>query len=195
MSTVPAELTNPENVSIVIQEISEISKTIGNPSLVVFDTLNRNFGSGDENSTSDMSAVIQSLDLIRSKCGSSIMVVHHTGHTAAGRARGSSAFYAALDTEFLIEKSDGLATVTMTKSKDAPAVLPETFELRTVYLGIYDDENNEISSAVLQGTDRVPEIKQSHGKWQSMGIQALEKNPKGIGSDKGSYSRLERRLL
>lgn len=175
ISSIPAALTDPENVESVAGEIARIAESVGDPRLIIFDTLQRNFGGGDENSTQDMTKVVRALDFIRSLYHSTILVVHHAGHSAA-RGRGSSVWNASNDSEFFMEKDDsGLVIVTHTKSKDAPPLDPITYELNTVYLGVYDNDNKELSSAVLVETDRVPEPKQNRGKWQKLGLEVLIK--------------------
>lgn len=69
----------------------------GKPQLIVVDTLARNFGEGDENNTADMNAFVAAMDDLRSRYpGSTVLVVHHTGHAEKGRSRGSMAFKGAL---------------------------------------------------------------------------------------------------
>ena len=58
------------------------------PQMIVIDTLARNFGAGNENSTEDMNRFVASIDrYLREEFGSAIVLVHHTGHDAASRAR------------------------------------------------------------------------------------------------------------
>ena len=66
VSTGPAALCDAESALDVRQAVDEIAEAEGSPGLVVVDTLARNFGPGDENSTQEMGAVIQALDAIRS---------------------------------------------------------------------------------------------------------------------------------
>ena len=58
----------------------------------------------------------------------SIIIVHHSGHSAE-RARGNSAFYAALDAELSVKKTNHDIAVTCTKMKDAPEFDPMNFLL------------------------------------------------------------------
>ncbi len=135
-------------------ELPDVLETLGsvpNLSMVVLDTLQRTM-TGDENSTKDMSAYIQSLDSIKAAFPDlTIMVIHHTGHGASDRARGSSVLKASLDTEMLVAKDNsGIVTITSTKMKDAEPFKPLNFRLEGVMLdGWTDDEGEPVSSAVL----------------------------------------------
>lgn len=143
-----------ERVCHLPDELPEVLETLGsvpNLSMVVLDTLQRTM-TGDENSTRDMSAYIQSLDSIKTAYPElTIMVIHHTGHGASDRARGSSVLKASLDTEVFISKdSDGVVTVGNTKMKDAEPFKPLPFRLDSTGLdGWLDDEGEQVSSAVL----------------------------------------------
>jgi hypothetical protein len=88
------------------------------PELVVIDTLARAMAGADENSTADMGAVIGSLDWMRREWKCTVLLLHHTGHATADRARGSSALYAALDSEFLIKPGDNAFSLKASKCKD-----------------------------------------------------------------------------
>ncbi len=136
-------------------ELPEVLETLGsvpNLSMVVLDTLQRTM-TGDENSTRDMSAYIQSLDSIKTAYPElTIMVIHHTGHGASDRARGSSVLKASLDTEVFISKDpDGVVTIGNTKMKDAEPFKPLHFRLDSAVLdGWLDDDGEPVTSAVLQ---------------------------------------------
>lgn len=121
------------------------------PTMVVIDTLARNFGEGDENSAKDASRFIETLDEhLRRRYRAHVMIVHHSGHEA-GRARGSSAFKGAMDQEFGVAPFLGgeLIKLECKKMKDAPRFQPIEFRLEEVFLG-EDDYGDAITSAVLK---------------------------------------------
>ncbi len=97
-----------------------------NPSLVVIDTLARNFGGGNENATQDMNQFITNLDRLKAEFGCTVLVVHHTGKDAAKKERGNTALRGASDTMILLDETDnsvgiaGGAAVFCEKQKDAP---------------------------------------------------------------------------
>jgi hypothetical protein len=90
------------------------------PSLIVIDTLQRNFGSGDENSARDMGAFIHNCDDLRTHFGAAVLVVHHTGKDK-GDPRGSSALEASLDMMSRVKDvkkgQSGLVTLAFEKLK------------------------------------------------------------------------------
>ena len=138
----------PDDLQMVIDTLACVPKL----KMIVLDTLQRTM-TGDENSTRDMSAYIQALDSIKTAYPElTIMVIHHTGHGASDRARGSSVLKASLDTEMFVGKDpDGVITVGNTKMKDAEPFKPLNFRLESTALdGWLDDDNQPVTSAVLQ---------------------------------------------
>jgi len=100
---------------------SEIHSLIGDngkPELIVLDTVARNFGGNDENSTKDMGAFITAVDAINAEFDCATLLVHHTGHADKSRARGAIALKGALDTEYRLSKNDAFLTLECTKAKD-----------------------------------------------------------------------------
>lgn len=113
-------MTDEESVAMTIEAVQGIKDHYGHPALIIIDTLNRAFGDEDENSTAGMTKYISGIDRLRDAFpGCSTVTLHHTGHEATGRARGSSAFYAALDTELFIKRLDPWIEIEVTKQKDA----------------------------------------------------------------------------
>ena len=88
------------------------------PSLIVVDTVARAMAGENENAADAMGRLVRSLDLIRERWGATVLAVHHTGHGTADRARGSSAFYAALDSEFLLKGTAKTVELSGSKQKD-----------------------------------------------------------------------------
>lgn len=121
----------------------------GSPILVVIDTLARNFGPGDENSTADMGVFIEHVDrLIRDKFKCCVLLVHHVGHKDKQRARGSMALKGGVDFEYRVEKPEKLqAKLVCTKMKDGPEPEETYFQGKSVLLDFEDDE--EITSLVF----------------------------------------------
>lgn len=156
MSSAPAALTDPASAAEVAETIAEITKQHGPPAMIVVDTLARNFGPGDENSTKDMSTFVANLDkYLGNSCVRT--VVHHSGHSDKGRSRGNSALKGAVDFQFcLAKKADGTVEMTNPKMKDAPEWrTPKWFKPRTVFID--GDFNEPIESIVLEITDQAPE--------------------------------------
>lgn len=125
------------------------------PGAIVIDTLARNFGAGDENSTEDMSKFIQHVDKwLRQRFKCCVIIVHHSGHNME-RARGSSALKAAVDAEYEISKDEsGNVKIRTTKMKDAELPGDLILRLKGVELpGLFDEDGAPITSAVLEVAD------------------------------------------
>ena len=150
VSNMPASMTDTENLATVMRQIDQI----GQPAIITLDTVARNFGPGDENSTRDMSDFVTACDQLRHAYGSTVALVHHTGHGDQARARGSSVLNAAVDTAIRVNKDEaGIITVECTKQKDAVQFDPFAFKFRTVELGYQNDDGTDAVSAVLHPCD------------------------------------------
>ena len=117
------------------------------PALVVVDTLSQSY-SGDENDAAQMSSFFRVLvGALVSRYSCTVLVVHHTGHAATERPRGSSAIIANTDAVFGCFRSESglLATVECQKQKDGAILPPVTFKLDVVPLGV-DEDGDPISS-------------------------------------------------
>jgi len=112
----PAALMCPDDTN----EVRELIDNIGNVTLIVIDTLHRNFGAGDENSSKDFAQFLNNIDRQLKPCGATILVIHHSGHGDKERGRGSSAIRAAMDFEYKVEKkqADKKLCFSNTKMKD-----------------------------------------------------------------------------
>lgn len=129
------------------------------PGLVVVDTMSQTF-SGEENSAQEVSGYLRQLGAwFRDAWACAVMVVHHTGHLATERPRGSSALRANVD--FMLgchrEEKEMLATVSTVKQKDGELLADQTFALSVVELG-RDEDGDAITSlaarAVLSDAER-----------------------------------------
>lgn len=115
------------------------------PSLIVIDTFAHALMGGDENSAQDVGAFNNAVAALIESTGACVMIVHHTGKNKNAGARGSSALLGAIDTEILV---DGGA-VTATKQRDVEAGEPIGFRLKTVVVGL-DEDNEEVTSCVVE---------------------------------------------
>lgn len=155
ISTVPLKVCNPANISTLVDHIKALLTGKPNPSIIVLDTLNTHFGGGDENSTADMTSFVRGIRDLRIATGATILVIHHCGHGAKDRGRGSIALRSGLDWEFRLERTPETRITTLypTKSKDSdkPPVL--SWQLETVPLPWADNDGMPLSSAVLVPVD------------------------------------------
>lgn len=148
----PAQFLDEKSAQSVADAVHKLAERFGTPAMIQVDTLARNFGPGDENSTSEMGQFIAAMDDLKAQFkGCSIMIIHHTGHGDKQRARGAMALKGALDCEYRINKSGNVVSFINTKMKDAEPPAPIYFELSSVHLDM------GASSAVLKQTEKSEE--------------------------------------
>lgn len=89
--------------------------------LVVIDTVGRAMQGVNENAQEHASAFTALAERIQRDLGAAVLALHHSGHEAKGRARGSSVFGADVDTLLRLDRDQKSLSVTlhMDKQKDA----------------------------------------------------------------------------
>jgi len=123
-----------EGAAQLSQEIAEAQAAQDLPRLVVVDTLARHLV-GDENSQKDAAQFVRLCGEIAAATGAAILVVHHSGHIAKERARGSSALRAAVDVEMALAGHPGGFDLRFTKVKDGKTPPVMAFTLKEVEVG------------------------------------------------------------
>lgn len=129
------------------------------PDLVIVDTLSQTFG-GEENSASDVAAYLRELGLwFRQSWLAAVLVVHHTGHQATERPRGSSVIRSNVDFMFgaFRDEKEMLATVEGVKQKDGDLLKPTGFAMKVVELAV-DEDGDPITSLVASGVTDSAEV-------------------------------------
>jgi len=169
----PTQLMDKDAIDEVKRAVDHLSATYGPPAIVHIDTLARNFGDGDENSTKDMNRVISNLDTC---FGSDIGrgLTHHTGHGNKDRARGSYALHCAADAAYRISyRSDGMVLVESQKMKDAPLAAPMLFSRVEIKLDIQGQLATSYVLELESEGDDIPAEDQQKGMSGNM-LSALE---------------------
>ena len=140
--------------------VQEAAAALGvRPDLVVVDTLSQTFA-GEENSAAEVSSYLRELGLwFRNSWQASVLVVHHTGHQATERPRGSSAIRANVEFMFGVyrDEKEMLATVECAKQKDGELFDPITFSLKVVELK-KDEDGDPITSLVAKTMKSADEV-------------------------------------
>lgn len=132
------------------------------PSMVVVDTLSQTY-SGEENSANEMAAYLREIGLrFRQLWQCAVLLIHHSGHQATERPRGSSAIRANLDFMFGVfrDEKEMLATVTSEKQKDGELFQDATFALSPHELG-RDGDGDPITSLVARHLSSAEEVQQA----------------------------------
>tara|TARA_Y100001972_G_scaffold21402_1_gene25448 strand:+ start:19 stop:1863 length:1845 start_codon:yes stop_codon:yes gene_type:complete len=155
MSSRGARLLDDKDHQLLKDTIYEAEDNYGDIGLIVVDTLARNFGGGNENSTEDMNAFIERIDDLKDTFKSTILIVHHTGHGLQTRTRGSSVLPAAVDGEFRVKRTDNeeemFVKLSQTLVKDGKPLKDKNFKFQ-----IYVDTGRDITSGALIETDEIP---------------------------------------
>ncbi len=89
------------------------------PSLIIIDTLTRLITGMDENSAKDASVVTKFMEQLARYYECFVLAIHHTGKDQNKGARGSSAFYANMDTVLSTKLKQGGTELRVKKQKDA----------------------------------------------------------------------------
>jgi hypothetical protein len=156
VSSGPAALLDAMSLAAVETAAAEIPD--GPPVLIIVDTLNRNFGNGDENSTSDMTRFVAALDRLKARFGCAVLLVHHTGLAATDRGRGNSSLHGAVDFQYTVKRESDTVILSCSKAKDHERPADLAFTPRVVELGDLDDDGLPLTSLILNPTD-APERK------------------------------------
>jgi hypothetical protein len=173
VSTVPAQITDEKSAEEVAAAIQRLKEDHGDPVLLIIDTLARNFGPGDENSTADMTKFINHLDR---HIGNTFtrLLVHHSGLVDKSRGRGSSVLRGAVDVELKATKnSDGTVELSCSKMKDAPPFAPITFKPEVVELGV-DDIGDPITSLCLHRAEKAEQQAPTLSPQHRMALSLLD---------------------
>ena len=166
-------LNQQEGYQLARESIMAVDKK---PSLIVVDTLHR-FMNGDENSSQDAGEMIKACNELMQEFKCSVLVVHHTGVSegAQSRARGSSAWKGAMESEISIKPKveDCPIEIINMKSKDAALAPTKYVKIHAFQFDNWVDEDNEpVTGAIILPTERV------------------EKDSKSVENDKNFFSKV-----
>lgn len=169
----PVPLLDPQAVEKVILDIKH--EVRGAPvKMVIFDTLARCFGDGDENLQTDMNRFVAACSLIQRELSCAVWVVHHQPK-GSDDMRGSSALPGAADTILRVSKTTQGLQVEVRKQKDGQDGIALLAQLETLDLGPDEDgEPVEMPVAVLDGgTVQVQEQNEPKSKNQTALLDVL----------------------
>lgn len=116
---------------------------------LIVDTMSQTF-TGNENSNDEVAEFLRVLGTdLRDSLGCTVVVVHHSGHSATERPRGASAIVANIDFALGVfrDEKEMLCTVEAAKVKDGERPEAQTFELSAHELG-RDEDGDAITSLV-----------------------------------------------
>jgi hypothetical protein len=147
LSSIPAQLTLEDDAVSISMAIENIE----NVGAVFIDTMSRNFGPGNENSTQDMAQYIGLIDRhLRNPYSAAIVHVHHSGLLDTTRGRGSGVLRAAMESEFMVERLGDSITFSCSKMKNAEHPPGMQFAPLEVELSKQGKDGMPIKSIVLE---------------------------------------------
>lgn len=145
----PRPVSLPDQVLEVVEKLREFA-----PDIVVTDTLNAFFGGGDENSTQDMTKFCEAIRILRDELHTSVVIIHHSGHGAEGRERGSIVLRASADVLIQVAKDEGageLVGFQVVAARDIePMQEPISLRLRRHTTEWKDEDGEALITCVVQ---------------------------------------------
>ncbi len=149
ISELPGDLLDDDSVDRIANAIESFNE----PVWLIVDTLHRNFGHGDENSSKDMGKMLSNIDTKLRTTGATITIVHHTGHGNQNRERGSSSLMGALDSKISVSTDKHkITSVKCGKMKDGEEFKNISLESKLVILG-EDEDGDLITSLAMVSSD------------------------------------------
>jgi phage/plasmid primase-like uncharacterized protein/KaiC/GvpD/RAD55 family RecA-like ATPase len=140
------DLDTQEGLNKVKKSLNRLVKKGIKVDFIIVDTLNR-FFEGSENDAQDVRKMIKNCDSLMKQYNCSVMLVHHTGVGVLDRARGSSAWKAAVDMEIAVSMSGKVIKIEQKKNKDGEQEKDLFVRLESVETGV------EETSAVIVKSD------------------------------------------
>jgi hypothetical protein len=140
----------PQAVDLTVDawRVVDAAQAIGaQPRLVIVDTLSQTY-SGEENSANEMAAYLREIGLrFRALWDCAVLLIHHSGHEATERPRGSSAIRANLDYMLSVfrDEKEMIGTLACVKQKDGELFGDADFRMLKVLLDKDDDGDDRTS--------------------------------------------------
>lgn len=146
------DLSNKAGVETIRQDCLQLNIK---PALFVLDTFSKLSGGLEENDNSEVKQFIGLLDngLKRADTGfgATVLLIAHTGHGDASRARGASALAADTDAEYIVSRNLGDESVNVTRErfKSSPELPPLCYKPNPVTLQHTDKTGRAATSLVM----------------------------------------------
>jgi hypothetical protein len=163
----------PQAIDLTVDawRVVDAAQLLGvSPAMVVVDTLSQTYA-GEENSANEMAAYLRELGArFRRLWACSVLLIHHSGHSATERPRGSSAIRANVD--YLLgvcrDEKEMLATVNCVKQKDGELFEDATFSMTVAQLG-HDEDGDPVSSLVAWHLSSQDEVAMAQAQEKAAG--------------------------
>jgi len=147
----PIHMLNNQEAEKASDFCKQIYEETKQKPFVIIDTLNRNFGDGDESGTRDMTNFTNSLDKHIFPHSSGMLILHHTPKSSK-TSRGSNVLPGYVDTELILtkEKTNLTGKLVFSKMKDGEEGPPLTLKFAQVDTGLIDSVGEAVTTLVLE---------------------------------------------
>lgn len=154
---------------------ADLAELNAKPSLIIIDTLTRLITGLDENSAKDASMITNFMEQLARYYECFVLAIHHTGKDQNKGARGSSAFYANMDTVISTKLKIGGTEFRVRKQKDADV------SDEVSYFAVKEMGPSIVLERSAALADATPKTNGSRYSWASVEevVRALE----GLGSE------------
>jgi hypothetical protein len=158
--TVPLAVMLNTQAGEVVEAVQAVGVT---PGTVIVDTMSQTFD-GEENSANEVAGYFRELGTrFRALWRCVVMVIHHSGHSATERPRGSSAILANVD--FMLgcfrDEKEMISTLTCEKQKDGERFEPVQFSLTNQQLSI-DEDGEAVDSLAARHINGAQDLIEAH---------------------------------
>ncbi len=207
----PLDLFAEEQVAALGSQVRRLPQM---PVLIVIDTwaICLAFGGGDENQARDVGRALANLRRLVLDLGATVLLVHHEGHAAPGRGRGSSALRAGVDAELTVAVEEG-GTIVVRNSKQRDAERAAELGLRICVQELPDHKSSCVLEDASVPDRRVARKEKTgaqdaallaalmgedgplpHSRWQQASCRVWQQGCGAKLSD-STFSRVRKRLL
>lgn len=184
----------PANVRFIIEtfdllnreHLVAVKQAAPKQGVLVIDTLNRATPGIDENSSRDMSNIINAAAEIQTAMAGLVLLVAHSGKDGARGIRGHSSLFAALDASLEVGRSGHNRFVRLDKVKEAEDGANRFFRLKPVNIGT-DEDGEPITSCIVEATQSCGAESRDAGRPLTSSLQyALDSLRKAVAGERSA---------
>jgi hypothetical protein len=155
--------------------------------VILIDTMSKYSPGLDENDNSLAAAFLSRLAVqLRDALQATVLLVAHTGHGDATRPRGAYSLMSNPDAEYIVARPDAkgmLVTISRERFKDSESLPPIAYTARVMDLGYVDENNEAVTTLVLDDADAPATKPKAMGANQTSALVALREWARANPSD------------
>lgn len=143
------DFSEPSSIGLLKRVIADIK-----PKIVVFDTVSSLGAIENENDNSQVSKFMANIKSLFEGTDCSSILVHHTGKSSTGKARGAGAFYDNSDFVWKLEGDGDMAVrISCEKAKDDERFKDVELTVESGGIGVFDEDGSELTSLYVLKKD------------------------------------------